>query len=430
MTPVSGEPLPLSVAILAIVASGYVILWSRIELAAAIQLSTFAWMPVMNIGPVKLSWFIVGVLGATIVVFIVRHRDAARNLGRLGWLGPWVLAWWFWTAALLLLFSSEKTELFYMFGGITVPSAVAFSLFASIPARVRLFAIAYVVVTVLGAFLVLSSVDASLVGLLLDPNMRAQRGWRMNLTNYHWFAFACVFSLLFLLQLMKECRSLLIRSVTMLGCFVCVAFALLSNSRQGLVAGIGSCIAFLLYSRREKLSLVTKICVTGGLILSGAWIVSRSPELVLRSDEAHFSEAVELKADRRSLQAEAWSLFAESPLYGTGYRFYYSHNVFLGALAESGIVGGLFLCGFLVAILRRMLTVWREQTSEGTDWRVPFVCIVLFTLIAGLVSGSTLSVHPLYWAAAVFMMLKGPRKNPARVFVRHLRQASTGNIIR
>ncbi len=107
-------------------------------------------------------------------------------------------------------------------------------------------------------------------------------------------------------------------------------------------------------------------------------------------------------SDRSSLWIGGWQAFLETPIWGTGFTYPYTHNMFIGSLAEQGLVGTAFLLGYFYFLARQSQVVFNGRGDDSRAiWRMTFFGIIVFGMTHGLASGSPISVRHLYWAGAM-----------------------------
>jgi O-antigen ligase len=127
----------------------------------------------------------------------------------------------------------------------------------------------------------------------------------------------------------------------------------------------------------------------------------------LRDDNTSYTSTLDAAGNRGWLWEIGWVNFLASPIWGWGFeKNVYSHNLFIGALADQGIVGFIFLLGVIVFFIRRSRGVWSGRGPANVAiWRAMFVCIGIFGLSHGLVSSDVFSEWHLYWSAAFLWWL-------------------------
>ncbi len=147
--------------------------------------------------------------------------------------------------------------------------------------------------------------------------------------------------------------------------------------------------AFLGRFRRTKKIFLGAIVIL--IVGSGAWMIN-SEALMLRVNATRLGIGDQdyrlIMSGRNYIWAEGWEIFLEHPILGVGYggfasqysaRTYDSprddHNVYLGVLVESGIIGGLFFLAFFVSMGIKALRTgpWRHITLA---WWIAFVIVI------------------------------------------------------
>jgi O-antigen ligase len=158
--------------------------------------------------------------------------------------------------------------------------------------------------------------------------------------------------------------------------------------------------------RNWQMLLATSLLVAAGLLL-----YQQAPSLLLRSEDATLSEVINASlAERMQLWGQGLDNFWQSPLWGVGFTSARTaHNLIISTLADQGLVGLMFFLGALVFLARQSNRIVSNPiTDERTIWRMVLVCLVLFGLVRGQVSGAVYSCWELFWAGAFLWMLRSP----------------------
>lgn len=142
------------------------------------------------------------------------------------------------------------------------------------------------------------------------------------------------------------------------------------------------------YRRTKKIIAGLSVMLIVG---AGAWMIN-SEALMLRVDTTMLGIGEDdyrvITSGRSYIWAEGWEIFQENPILGVGYGafpIHFSartydlprddHNVYLGALVESGIIGGLLFLAFVISIGVKALRTgpWRHITLA---WWIAFAIVI------------------------------------------------------
>ncbi len=148
----------------------------------------------------------------------------------------------------------------------------------------------------------------------------------------------------------------------------------LTGCRGAFIAlGVGFALTLSFASRRRP---IVRAVLASALIVAGYLVFDRLVELVAGRSAGRASALEEdISSGRFLLWREALELFEQRPIFGWGVDSYVSlssggvhaHNVFLGILAELGIVGFALLSAVLVTIWRRanadLQAGWSKRTT-------------------------------------------------------------------
>jgi exopolysaccharide production protein ExoQ len=178
-----------------------------------------------------------------------------------------------------------------------------------------------------------------------------------------------------------------------------------TQSRGSMGAMIGAIALIYCLTHKLKRSFIF-LLIVGGISLI-FWLISDQNLLQnLSVFIARTGDVQELSTltGRTFIWQLAWSLIARSPWIGYGYAstriilpqnwdintmpFSQAHSLFLESLLYVGIVGTAFLVISIVLALVYMLRILREQSNES----YPFVFMLLFNLISGLIERGMVGV--------------------------------------
>ena len=404
----------------------YIVRAGRADWAAGIYLSLASWVSVIRFGSVNHIWvFLITMIGAA-AVYWSKHRGRSLIPRHDAWIVPWMGLWWGWILLPLGLSPNDvhpTTTMTVLISLLlyTIAPLPIFLMFATDVRRLRGFALAYLFTTMVGGGValsrLLSTLGIPLAYLLKDPVLNRYGGgvahWFprvMNIVNYHWFAYAFGISLVLIVGLLQVKRRSYGHVMLIIGAAYCAYFLLIVGSKQAMIASaIAGLLLALWVGRNVKaVSRSRLILLVGGVVAVAVSLYRMRPELVLRSSE-YWTEAFNIAESRGFQWADGWKTFVRSPVWGVGFAKGASlgHNLFINTLGGQGLVGMVFMIGFLVFLGRQTRGIWAgEGTPEQALWRMAFLCVALFTLIQSQASGSAHSAWPLFWSAAILWRLK------------------------
>ncbi|WP_018784899.1 O-antigen ligase [Micromonospora sp. CNB394] len=167
--------------------------------------------------------------------------------------------------------------------------------------------------------------------------------------------------------------------------------AVLSGSRGGLVAGVGTVTAFFLFFlRRRRVVVLASTLVVGG---AATWLVWQVMGGAIAGLAATRYNAGVLEANGYSARPElldvAWQLFRDNLIAGAGMDAFnvatgmgYPHNLVAGLAAEAGLLGlGLF--AWAVVRWCRDGVAWSTATPEQIGCAVCAVYVLLASMFSG-----------------------------------------------
>lgn len=388
----------------------FVALTGRVHWALAIHLSISLWTRVFFVGPLPNIYATLLMLFAAVAIDLHRTRRVPSLPKEYRGIVIWMALWWVWMLLLIYFYQPSVSRnllrqlLFYIMIPLALIPQFSWSL-----ARLRGFAVVYILTSLFAGWKALSMIEVDLAYLLVDPTLSNTPIVRLGLVNYHWFGYMFALSLLFTVGLFMQTRHL--GGLALLGAnaVVCVYFLLMSGSRQSLNGAMFASAALVLWVMLSgKTQRGRVLFLAASVVAVGLWIYNTAPQLIVREGEAP-GEIFNVFDDRSSLWLLGWQFFLTSPVWGTGFDFaIYSHNLFVSTLADQGLIGMGFLLGLLVFIGWQARGAVRGVGSvEIATWRMTLLAIVLFTIVHGMASGNVLSVWYLYWAAALLWVLRG-----------------------
>jgi len=295
-------------------------------------------------------------------------------LSFLGFLSLYYINWAIWP---------KGTELDEFMWAYSVAHAMVPFLFGSLFER-RDLGIFFIVVTCWGLFL---------AGLVLDNYLSiVETGvgvarftvveWLNPVTQSLIIGFAV---LVLYAQVLVKCR------YYFLGVIGILMFAMLLGGSRGpaiaLLVGLGTMTFFAgRLSRRTLIILMLVVSLRG--------VMTNLPDAVLeryfsgdRWLETQTGEGVPLRIERAIVALERWW---EYPVFGSGTsgnrQIYYSHNLFIQILMETGLIG---LALFLSMLIPLILYFSKGLRASEVDWRTSaFMGFLVYSLLEAQVSGT------------------------------------------
>jgi hypothetical protein len=404
---------------------------ARPEWILGAYLSMTLWTRAVVIGDVSQTWVILAALALATIRYVHRERHFAftpeylgrRSLGLFPaqgrWIALWMLLWWGWIALVLFQFDAESK--------IAVLRPILLNIIAPLPVmlviardldRLRGFALAYVLATVIGCYLALRVYGIPLSYLLTDPGLSRTGLVRLGVRNYHFFSHFCAIGFILATTLYLDAKRLPKQGLMLLCAAWCAYFVLLAGARQSMSAAVVVTALILIWTvTRGHLAMGTRGLVLAAVItVLVTWLYQIAPQLVLREDDGgNIANSFNIFADRGRLWLLGWSFFLRSPVWGLGFeQTVYSHNLFIGTLADQGLVGMLFFAGYLIFVAQRLPSVFGAADRDPRDlWRVACLGIFLFGVIHGMAAGNSSSTAHLFWPIAALWWLGQDIPRPA-----------------
>lgn len=416
---------------------GLIVWTGRPEWGLGMYFSTALWTRVVMFGGVASSYIFLAVIAAASLVYMLRHRQMSLLPSLLRpaprpWLPPrdrwilvWGLLWVIWMMLLLQLFKPERAfTLIRILVFYILPGLPFMLLIASDVRRLRGFAVAYLLTSIVGGWFAITLLGIPLDYLLVDPTLKGTNVIRLNIPNYHYPAYAFSIALILSIGLFLESRRWYTGLLYLAGAGLCVYLLLLCGSRQSINGSLFAAAAFVLWAMGRTGPVKARAVLILSLLLTiGVALYQTSPDLILRREEGEqqIGSTLSLVDDRGAIWARGWQYFADSPVWGAGF-YYNSHNLFIGTLADQGIVGGIFFLGVLYFAFSQSRRAWLgDQSDAGGVWRMAFLGILIFTVVHSQASGNAFTVWHLYWAAAAQWWLRNladeaPAAEPAPAF--------------
>lgn len=384
----------------------YAILKGRPEISIGMFLAIAGWTRNIMVGPIVQNYLLLATTYAAILVRFYHKPEEIKE-----WLPGhdraiilWMLLWWAWMILLLEEFNPPKL-------GILRPQLIVF-LIAPLPAlltfardmeRLKIFAVAYIGATLVGGYSAIAALDIPLSALIFDPTLGGYQASHLRIGNYHLFAYTFAIAIIMIVGLLVQTRGLLWLIGLLGAAAFCAQFLLLAGSRQSIGGTLFVIILFAIWGLINRSTSKPRLILLLSTILGvGIPIYTLAPNLVVRSGEDGLLGAFDLVGDRGHLWVTGWQAFLESPIWGTGFVYPYSHNMFVSTVAEQGAVGMVFLLGYFYFLMRQSRVVFNGRGDEARAiWRMAFFGIIVFGLAHGLASGSAVSVRHLFWAGAL-----------------------------
>ncbi|MEF3274186.1 MAG: O-antigen ligase family protein [Chloroflexus sp.] len=411
---------PLELAWLGLV-SLYAIWRGRPEIPLAIYLSVSLWTRTVLVGSVAATWPLL----AVIVLALIRYLHVTRPWSLLphrldlttrqlfpandAWIVPWMVLWWAWAICVLLQFNlrDKMSILRPLLLYIIIGSLVAFMAIRDASAA-RRFAITYLLTSTYGLYAALRFIQVPLEYLLSDPGLSSLPYRNLGIREYNHFSHHLSIAFILGLGLFLQVRQWWSMGFFLALTLWCGYGIFLTGARQSLSgAGVAAALIFVWVLSREGKKpwrVPLAIAVIGLTIVA---LYQIAPHLVVRADESGLGDSFNIFEDRGGLWLIGWNYFLASPVWGWGFEYkLWSHNLFIGTLADQGLVGMVFFLGYLVWALRRLPYVWTQTpTDDRALWRAVFFAIFVFALVHGQASGNTMSTAHLHWSLWVVWAL-------------------------
>jgi O-antigen ligase len=412
------------------------VMWTgRFEVGVALYIAFPLWTRTVLLVTVVQTW---PVLAATIIGLAVYLFRTGRPISEMvpeksRWIIPWMLCWWLWILLILQVFSVSDKRSFHrpIFLYVILPIPLVM-LFAHDIQRIRSFAVAFIATIFLGGWKTLEAVQITLDYLARDPTLSNTDIIRLGLGNYHWFSYGFSLSLIWIVWLFIQARRPWVMALLMVGAIISIYFMFMSGSRQSLNGGVFSAFVLVIWSMFQRSTpKLRTVLLTVVAVMIGITIYTVAPHLIIRDNETDVTDSFDLLGDRGGLWAKSIEIFERSPIWGTGFEYaVYSHNFFLSALADQGIVGFIFQIGYTCFFFRRCRQVWEGPGSmERASLRAAMLAVGIFTMIHSQASGNALSIFHFYWAGVILwwqgqeLEIAPPKSTPIRDRVLALRNA-------
>lgn len=400
-----------------------VILKGRPEWALAFNFCTIYWTRNFFLIPgVAQTWLLMGTLALSTLVYMIRDRKIVLTPQLLrntdyGWLPkpdrwiiPWMVCWWIWFVVLMSNFdvpdSDYLQDMTIYYTIMTMPSVLLISWDIK---RIKQFALAFVICALIGCYYALRVIEVPIDYLIQNPGLSDTRILRLNIADYFVFARFCVIGLIFCLAFVISLTNLPLGLLSLAGAGILAHFVLLAGARQAMSGAVICATLFIIWALRRGGALTTRALAVGvAVVFLGISIFQIAPHLVIRENEDGVGESFNIVGDRGTYWQQGFEIFLNSPVYGSGFETHViSHNLFVGALSDQGIVGAIFLLGYLVFALRRVWFAWfASGPIELAVMRMALANVFVFTIVHSMASGHSAKMPHLYWPIAMLWALE------------------------
>ncbi len=421
----------------------YAIWRGRPEIPLAIYLSVSLWTRTVFVGPSAATWPLLAMIMLALIRYlhIVRrwsllpqHLDATTRQivpATDTWILPWMGLWWGWALCVLFQFdlpnkmSIARPLILYI-----IVASLVMLIAIRDAAAARRFAITYILTSAYGLYAALRFIDVPLSYLLSDPGLSSLPYRNLGIREYNYFSHHLSIAFLLGLGLFLQTRRLWSMAAILALTLFCGYGIFLTGARQSLSgAGIAAALIFTWALTRSGKKPWRVPLAIAAIVIIVVLLYQVAPYLVVREGESDLGESFNVFEDRGGLWLIGWNYFLASPVWGWGFeQKLWSHNIFIGTLADQGIVGMSFLIGYFVWAIRRLPAVWAQTpTDDRAVWRVVFFALFVFAVVHGQASGNTMSTAHLHWplwavwalsAGVVMIPTRKPFPLPARIRLR------------
>jgi O-antigen ligase len=387
-----------------------VIVNGRLEIAVGTFCAMTFWMENVFVGTIAIFWIVAPTVVMSGIIYWLKdgHTSFSIHPQDTDFL-IWVLIWGMWITLLFFAFPPDNQWLTIRnLLGFTILPMIGFALIGSDIRRMPVLAYSFVGVTILSGWLAFSSLQSPLYALL------QLNGFRLNaVTTVNAITFSKPFgiSVVMLYGLLLRSKLIIMRLLYIGAIVFCCFIMFLINTRQTI---LGTAIATLIFSlwifRKQRgvvrvfvLILLVGFITAANYLFTNTTLVDRWISGVSDGDIG----------GRFWIWVDAWNVFLSSPIWGSGLDYfhagYFAHNIFLDVLAGQGLVGLVFLLGFLLHIFRYAASRWLETASSQADiWRMTALSMLILTLCHLQFSGGIIGAWDLFWFSALIWRLSQP----------------------
>jgi len=397
-----------------------VVFLARPEIGLGIYLAMAGWTRTVQIGPIAHTWVLWATILLASLVMIAKDKQLRFFIPKQNrWILSWMVLWWGWMIMLFILYKNmfdpglwasllKNVVLYVLF---PLPFI---ALFTKCRQQIMEFAVGYIVFAMLGGWYALQVIHIPLGYVFSDPTLLSYGVLRLNLINYHWFAYLYAISLIFLLSFFFWTKNFGLRLLIMVTAICCLYFLIISGSRQAM---LGAFVALLIYGiwllKSQGLARLWILVIVIPFIFVSIWLVNDAPLLVrLGTNNSRLVLDVDLMTkiirDRQEITwDEGLKAIPHSPLWGVGFSLHaISHNLFIGTLVDQGLIGMVFLLGFLIFWWREAWRVWNlSRITPDNLWRVALSTVMVFVLVQSQFSGSPVSEWAMWWSTTFLWCL-------------------------
>ena len=411
--------IPRFAQLIVILLSAYIVYRGKIEWALGIYLSMPSWVSVIQIGRINHVWFSMLVLLGAGFFFWFRSKDLRIFPRRNAWIVFWMFFWWLWVLFLMITTTAPMDwiyQIYVTFLCYCVLPVPFFLIISKDLGKLKGFAMAYMINMMGGGLLALSRLRAPLSYVVKDPLLMHYYGVKggfhteMNVYNYHTFGLGFAIAFIIAIVLMEKSENLLSYLLYMGSAIYCIYFLFLSNSKQSISSAIvvGTFLVFWLQLQSKTTTRLGGLTALALIGLTVSAIYAARPELVLRNYRT-LGEAFDIVENRGFYWQQGLTTFADSPIWGDRFEHGVSwgHNYFISTLSNQGIVGFLFVLGFLIFLFLQTKGILAGKGPRDlANWRMGALCITLVNLLTSQVSGSSVTSWPIFWGAAILWQLR------------------------
>lgn len=385
------------------------IFWGRVDVAVGVFASILYWAYNVDLGPINALWLGVATLFGALAISLIRRRLSGARVvlvsrDDLPFIA-WTTIWAFWMTLIYVAFPSPFAE--RLFKNMVLYNLVSFAVvFVAIrdEAQVRRMILAFIVASLAAGAVSLQLLAQPLVYAIDDPEFRLR-----GLTGINYLTFAIPFALTAIFGLARMLAvPYVIEKALMAGSLLgAVALLVLTGARQSALGLAVAVIIMLVLLLRRNSSLNRWLIVPVVLAMAvTGWQVYSSTRL-----SAHWS----LVAPDTQVRADYWltglRIFGRSIVWGNGFDYMgaesdTAHNMFIDTLASQGMIGFIFLVGFLVFPLRLMLrSASPASNPELASWQIGALGALVFTLVQTFFTGGLAAAPHLFWISALIWRL-------------------------
>lgn len=286
--------------------------------------------------------------------------------------------------------------------------------------RIQTFARSYIFTTVFTAIFAIYSVlnfgGHTLSYLLEDPALSQATpwgfGWYLPYGNYHYFASGMEAAAILSLILFRTSHSQKTRLFYLLITIFCIYSVAISQSRQHMISLFLVLPMIVYWGTRKQTSRdfnAERLAVFAGLIIVLIFFIrflANNPSVYTRYGQEDISVnqlAESSLAIRQSYWSRGIEIFLQSPLWGTAFGEYNTHNIFLSAAVDQGIAGLIFFIVWLYFCIKVTTDAYGTPVKNYrmSVWQQGLLFVALAAYISGMASGALHSKWHIYWP--VFM---------------------------